>query len=89
LNWVYPAIGREKDANMILLPLLKGMSDGGFQGRCANGRTKDWKTWSGECRGYEGFLVDNYMFLLCAASKIVPEFHKCSYANVLNISCLK
>lgn len=59
-------LGRRKDADMILLPLLKSMSEGGFQGRCAdNGRTKDWKTWNGECWGYEGFLVDNYMFLLC------------------------
>lgn len=58
-------LGRKKDADIILLPLLKSMSEGGFQGRCANGRTKDWKTWSGECWGYEGFLVDNYMFLLC------------------------
>lgn len=62
-------LDRKKDADMILLPLLKSMSEGGFQGRCAdNGRTKDWKTWSGECWGYEGFLVDNYMFLLCALS---------------------
>jgi hypothetical protein len=57
-------LGRTKDANAILLPLLKSMSEGNFQGRGANGRTKDWKTWSGECWGYEGFLVDNYMFLL-------------------------
>jgi len=58
-------LGRKKDADTILLPLLKSMSEGNFQGRCANGRTKDWKTWNGECWGYEGFLVDNYMFLLC------------------------
>ncbi|MBV9961971.1 MAG: hypothetical protein JO072_06950 [Parafilimonas sp.] len=59
-------LGRKQDADMILLPLLKSMSEGGFQGKCAdNGRTKDWKTWTGECWGYEGFLVDNYMFLLC------------------------
>ena len=63
-------LDRKNDADMILLPLLKSMSEGGFQGRCAdNGRTKDWKTWSGECWGYEGFLVDNYMFLLCALSR--------------------
>jgi hypothetical protein len=55
---------RKKDADAILLPLLKSMSDGNFQGRCDSGRTKDWKTWTGECWGYEGFLVDNYMFLL-------------------------
>ena len=59
-------LNRKKDADNILMPLLKSMSEGGFQGRCAdNGRTKDWKTWTGECWGYEGFLVDNYMFLLC------------------------
>lgn len=57
-------LGRKKDADTILLPLLKSMSEGNFQGRCDNGRSKDWKTWSGECWGYEGFLVDNYMFLL-------------------------
>ncbi len=57
-------LGRKKDADAILLPLLKSMSEGNFQGRCANGRSKDWKTWDGECWGYEGFLVDNYMFLI-------------------------
>jgi hypothetical protein len=63
-------LNRKKDADMILLPLLKSMTEGGFQGRCAdNGRTKDWKTWSGECWGYEGFLVDNYMFLLCVLTQ--------------------
>ena len=59
-------LGRKEDADGILFPLLKSMSDGDFQGRCADtGRTKDWKTWTSECWGYEGFLVDNYMFLLC------------------------
>ncbi len=63
-------LNRKKDADMILLPLLKSMSEGGFQGRCAdNGRTKDWKTWTGECWGYEGFLVDNYLFLLCVLTQ--------------------
>lgn len=64
-------LGRKKDADAILLPLLKSMSEGGFQGRCPEtGRTKDWKTWSGECWGYEGFLVDNYLFLLCVLRQI-------------------
>ncbi len=62
-------LGRQKDADAILLPLLKSMSEGNFQGRCANGRTKDWKTWNGECWGYEGFLVDNYMFLLAVLNQ--------------------
>jgi hypothetical protein len=62
-------LGRKKDADAILLPLLKSMSEGNFQGRCASGKTKDWKTWSGECWGYEGFLVDNYMFLLAVLNQ--------------------
>jgi len=57
-------LNRKADADKVLMPLLKSMSEGNFQGRCPNGRTKDWKTWTGECWGYEGFLVDNYMFLL-------------------------
>ncbi|MET0391685.1 MAG: hypothetical protein ABW019_01035 [Chitinophagaceae bacterium] len=60
---------RKKDADAIMLPMLKSMSEGNFQGRCANGRTRDWKTWSGECWGYEGFLVDNYLFLLAVLEK--------------------
>lgn len=62
-------LGRDKEADTILLPLLKSMSAGNFQGRCANGKTKDWKSWTGECWGYEGFLVDNYMFLLTVLSR--------------------
>jgi hypothetical protein len=59
-------LGRIKEADMILLPMLESMTKGEFQGRCANGRSKDWKTWKGECWGYEGFLADNYLFLLAA-----------------------
>jgi Bacterial alpha-L-rhamnosidase 6 hairpin glycosidase domain len=62
-------LGRKKDADAILLPLLKSMSEGNFQGRCTNGRSRDWKTWNGECWGYEGFLVDNYMFLLAVLNQ--------------------
>lgn len=62
-------LGRRNEADAILLPLLKSMSEGQFQGRCVNGRTRDWKTWRGECWGYEGFLVDNYMFLLAVLDR--------------------
>jgi hypothetical protein len=62
-------LGRGKESDNILLPLLKSMSAGNFQGRCANGKTKDWKSWTGECWGYEGFLVDNYMFLLTVLTR--------------------
>ena len=63
-------LGRSKDADTILLPILKSMSEGNFQGRCSNGRSNDRKTWSGECWGYEGFLVDNYMFLLAVNNQL-------------------
>jgi hypothetical protein len=63
-------LGRKKDADAILMPILKSMSEGNFQGTCPDSkRTKDWKTWTGECWGYEGFLVDNYMFLLAVLER--------------------
>lgn len=57
-------LGRIEDAEKILFPLLKGFEEGNFQGMCDNGMTKDWRTWDGECWGYEGFLVDNYWSVL-------------------------
>lgn len=60
-------LGRKKDAERILFPLLKGLEEGIFQGECKNGMTKDWRTWDGECWGYEGFLVDNYWSVLAVA----------------------
>lgn len=60
-------LGRKKDAEMILFPLLRAYENGAFQGECENGMTKDWQTWDGECWGYEGFLVDNYWALLAVA----------------------
>ena len=54
-----------KEAGMILLPMLESFRKGDFEGRCPGSEmTRDWKTWSGECWGYEGFLVDNYLTLL-------------------------
>ncbi|MEN8157931.1 MAG: hypothetical protein ABFS10_13350 [Bacteroidota bacterium] len=72
-NYVYFTIkalyslGRKRDAEMIMFPLLKAIENGAFQGECDNGMTKDWQTWDGECWGYEGFLVDNYWGLLAVA----------------------
>jgi hypothetical protein len=74
-NYVYFTIkalyslGRKKDAEMIMFPLLKAIENGAFQGECENGMTKDWQTWDGECWGYEGFLVDNYWGLLAVAEE--------------------
>jgi hypothetical protein len=55
---------RNQDAQKILFPILKSINEGNFSGKCANGMSKDWKTWNGECWGYEGFLCDGYMVLL-------------------------
>ncbi len=59
-------LGRQKEADDILFPMLKGFSSGGFQGSDANGKTYDWKAWDGSPHGYEGLLVDGYLTLLAA-----------------------
>jgi hypothetical protein len=70
--WAYYTIqalrdlGRDKEADAILFPMLKAFEDGGFQGRGPNGMTYDWKDWNGGPHGYEGLLVDGYMTLLAA-----------------------
>lgn len=57
-------LNRNSDAAKILQPILKSIAIGGFIGTCENGMSRDWKTWKGECWGYEGFLSDGYMVLL-------------------------
>lgn len=58
-------LGMRKEAESILFPMLESYNKGGFEGNCPGSEmTKDWKTWKGECWGYEGFLVDNYLPLL-------------------------
>jgi hypothetical protein len=64
-------LNRKSDADKILHPILKSISEGNFSGKCSNGMSKDWKNWKGECWGYEGFLVDNYLVLMAAM-----EFNK-------------
>jgi hypothetical protein len=60
-------LGRDKEADAILFPMLKSFEDGAFQGRGPNGMTYDWKAWDGTPHGYEGLLVDGYLTLLAAA----------------------
>ena len=62
-------LGRRKDADAILFPLLRGYEAGGFQGHGANGMTYDWKAWDGTPHGYEGLLVDDYQALLAVLSR--------------------
>lgn len=58
-------LGMRREAEAIFFPMLESYTQNRFQGLCADGTmTRDWKTWTGECWGYEGFLVDNYLPLL-------------------------
>jgi hypothetical protein len=62
-------LGRHKDADAILFPMLAAFKKGGFQGVGANGMTYDWKAWDGTPHGYEGLLVDGYQALLAVLSR--------------------
>ena len=60
-------VGLREAHDRILAQMLSSYSASAFQGRCANGMSRDWRTWSGECWGYEGFLVDAFLPLLAVA----------------------
>jgi hypothetical protein len=57
-------LGRKDDARRMLYPMLKSFAEGDFQGFGPNHCSKDWRSWKGECSGYEGLLVDSYLALL-------------------------
>ena len=62
-------LGRQKDADAMLFPLLAAFENGGFQGFGPNGMTYDWKAWDGTPHGYEGLLVDGYQAMLAVLSR--------------------
>jgi hypothetical protein len=62
-------LGRHKEGDAILFPMLRSFEDGGFQGSAPNGRSYDWKSWEGKPYGYEGLLVDGYLTLLAVLSR--------------------
>jgi hypothetical protein len=62
-------LGRHKEGDEILFPMLRSFEDGGFQGSAPNGRSYDWKSWDGNPYGYEGLLVDGYLTLLAVLSR--------------------
>jgi hypothetical protein len=71
INWSYFTLKAFRQAGLdvqyerIADGILQGINDGAFQGSCTEGgMTKDWKSWTGECWGYEGFLCDGYLALL-------------------------
>jgi Bacterial alpha-L-rhamnosidase 6 hairpin glycosidase domain len=62
-------LGRIKDGDRILFPMLDAFAKGDFQGFGDNKMSKDWKTWDGEPHGYEGLLNDNYYALLAVMDR--------------------
>ena len=62
-------LGRIQDADKIFMPMLDSFAKGDFQGRDSSGMSKDWRTWSGKCWGYEGMLTDNYYALLAVMDR--------------------
>jgi hypothetical protein len=62
-------LGRIQDGDRILFPMLDSFAKGDFQGFGDNKMSKDWRTWNGECHGYEGFLNDNYYALLAVLDR--------------------
>jgi hypothetical protein len=66
-------LGRLKDGDRILFPMLESYKSGGFDGRGPNGRTYDWQKWDGTPRGYGGLLTDGFMALAAAVER--PTAH--------------
>ncbi len=64
------SLGRVEDARRIFYPMLDSFSAGEFQGFCSDGKSKDWRDWSGGCHGYEGLLCDGYLTLLAVLDDI-------------------
>jgi hypothetical protein len=54
-------LGRQKDGDMILLPILNSFNECGFSGFEGPWLSYDWMSWDGKPHGYEGLLVDNYL----------------------------
>ncbi len=68
-------LGRDREADAILFPMLKSFEEGGFQGRASNDLTYDWMDWKGNPHGYEGLLVDGYLSLLAATPGSIRHDH--------------
>lgn len=71
--WLVKALyrmGRRDDARRLYHPMLRSFAAGDFQGFTANGLSKDWRSWTGEGSGYEGFLSDGYLALLAVIDDV-------------------
>ena len=64
------SLGRIEDARRLYYPMLDGFAAGDFQGFCDDGKSKDWRDWSGGCHGYEGLLCDGYLTLLAVLDDV-------------------
>ena len=59
-------VGEPEKADMVLRAMLERQARGEFQNgvRDKPGEGIDWTTWDGKPCGCEGYLADNYQFLL-------------------------
>ena len=63
-------VGMTSAARQVYRPLLKSFEAGVFQGVDEQGKSRDWKDWRGNARGYEGFLVDSYLALIAVEDEL-------------------
>jgi hypothetical protein len=59
-------VGLNDQGDMILKSMLDRQNGVGFQNGAVNEYPKgiDWTTWTGQPAGYEGYLADEYRFLM-------------------------
>ncbi len=62
-------LGRSKEGDRFLFPLLQAFEERQFDRRGPDGRSTDWRRWDGTPKGYEGFLADNYLAVLAALAR--------------------
>jgi len=62
-------LGRSKEGDQLLFPLLQAFEGRQFDRRGPDGRSTDWRRWDGTPKGYEGFLADNYLAVLAVLAR--------------------
>jgi hypothetical protein len=61
------AVGRQEDADRLLLAMLGRLADGSAFGGCSTG--VDWRMWDGTRCGYEGLLTEQFGVLIPAIAR--------------------
>lgn len=79
------AVGMDEQADRLLDTMLRAAMAGRFQNGVRDKFPEgiDWTKWNGEPCGYEGFLADNWRFLLAVLTR-QPEFRARLYRPLEN-----